>query len=71
MVSISNYNTYMREVDRNDQLRGYYHARLKSMKYYLIHFFGFCLILPSDIRISCPEITQNSGPKLLRTSKCV
>ena len=32
--SIQLYNTFMGEVDLNDQLRGYYSVRLKGCKYY-------------------------------------
>ena len=31
---ITTYNKYMGGVDENDQLRQYYHVRLKSQKYY-------------------------------------
>ena len=33
------YNTYMGGVDRNDQLRGYYHVRLKCRKFYRYIFW--------------------------------
>ena len=39
--SVSNYNMYMGGVDRNDQLHGYYHVRLKSKKYYKYIFWVF------------------------------
>ena len=37
--SITSYNNYMGGVDRNDQLRQYYHVRLKSRKYYKYLFW--------------------------------
>ena len=37
--SISLYNKYMGGVDHNDQLRGYYHVRLKCRKYYKYIFW--------------------------------
>ena len=33
------YNTYMGGVDRNDQLRGYYHVRMKCRKFYRYIFW--------------------------------
>ena len=43
--SIMTYNKYMGGVDKNDQLREYYHVRLKSRKYYK-YLFGCFLMLP-------------------------
>ena len=37
--SVSLYNKYMGGVDHNDQLRGYYHVRLKCRKYYKYIFW--------------------------------
>ena len=44
--SIALYNKYMGGVDHNDQLRGYYHVRLKCRKYYkYIFWFMFDLAI--------------------------
>lgn len=40
--AIIQYNRYMRGVDRNDQLRQYYHVRLRGRKYYK-YIFWFLL----------------------------
>ena len=40
-TSVSMYNKYMGGVDHNDQLRGYYHVRLKCRKYKYIMWFLF------------------------------
>ena len=45
--AVALYNRYMGGVDRNDQLRGYYHVRLKCRKYYKYIFW--CLF---DIAIT-------------------
>ena len=37
--SISEYNTYMRGVDRGDQIRGYYKTRTKCRKFYKYIFW--------------------------------
>ena len=37
--SISLYNKFIEGVDHNDQLRGYYHVRLKCRKYYKYVFW--------------------------------
>ena len=42
--SVVLYNKYMGGVDRNDQLRGCHHVRLKCRKYYK-YIFGSCLTL--------------------------
>ena len=39
------YNTYMGGVDRNNQLRGYYHVRLKCRKFYR-YIFWFLFEVP-------------------------
>ena len=45
-TSIALYNKYMGGVDRNDQLRGYYHVPIKCRKYYK-YIFWFLLDLAS------------------------
>ena len=51
--SLSLYNRYMGGVDRNDQLRGYYHVRLKCRKYYkYIFWFLFDLSITNAYILS-------------------
>ena len=55
--SLALYNQYMGGVDRNDQLRGYYHVRLKCRKYYKYVFW--CLF---DLVITNAFIVSQSNP---------
>ena len=53
--SISLYNEHMGGVDQNDQLRGYYHVRLKCRKYYK-YIFWFLF----DVAVINSYITQQA-----------
>ena len=55
--SIAAYNRYMGGVDRNDQLRGYYHVRLKCRKFYK-YIFWFLF----DLSITNAYILYHSHP---------
>ena len=55
--SIAAYNHYMGGVDRNDQLRGYYHVRLKCRKFYK-YIFWFLF----DLSITNAYILYHSHP---------
>ena len=57
-LSVSIYNKYMGGVDNNDQLRGYYHVRLKCRKYYkYIFWFLFDLAITNSF-ILCKQHTD-------------
>ena len=60
------YNRYMGGVDRNDQLRQYYHVRLKSRKFYR-YIFWFLLKYAWLMRIYCTNTTL-VRPSLLSKS---
>ena len=55
--SITTYNKYMGGVDRNDQLREYYHVRLKSHKYYKYLFW-----IVFDIAITNTFVLAKANP---------
>ena len=57
--AITTYNKYMGGVDKNDQLREYYHVRLKSRKYYKYLFW-----MVFDISITNAMIIAKSNPDL-------
>ena len=64
--SVSKYNRYMGGVDRNDQLRSYYHVRLKSRKHYkYIFWFLFDLSITNAYILSqrkeAKGLSCNSG----------
>ena len=52
-TSISLYNRYMGGVDLNDQLRGYYHVRLKCRKYYKYIFWFIFDVAITNTYILC------------------
>ena len=47
-------------VNRNDQLRDYYHVRLKSRKYYK-YISGSCLICQSQMPTFLASITPSTN----------
>ena len=52
-AAIADYNVHMGGVDKGDQLRGYYHVRLKCRKYYkYIFWFLFDLIVTNSFILS-------------------
>ena len=57
--AITTYNKYMGGVDRNDQLREYYHVRLKSRKYYKYLFW-----MLFDVGITNALIISRYNPNL-------
>ncbi len=63
-TSIANYNKYMGGVDRNDQLREYYHLRLKSRKNYK-YFFWFIV----DVTLSNTYLLSKYDSHLKETYK--
>ena len=61
--SIVAYNTYMGGVDRGDQLRSYYHVRLKSRKFYkYVFWFLFDVVVTNSYILSRYAITTNPAP---------
>ena len=57
-LSVTLYNKYMGGVDHNDQLRGYYHVRLKCRKYYwYISWFMFEIVV-TNLYILCKHHTD-------------
>ena len=64
--TITTYNKYMGGVDRNDQLREYYHVRLKSRKYYKYLFW-----MMFDVSITNAFIIAKANPSLSRDTKSV
>ena len=64
--SITTYNKYMGGVDRNNQLREYYHVRLKSRKYYKYLFW-----MMFDVSITNAFIISKSNQSLSRDTKLV
>ena len=56
--AVSEYNKKMGGVDNNDQLRGYYHVRLKCRKYYkYVFWFAFDLVV-TNCFILCRHYTD-------------
>ena len=51
--SVVLYNKYMGGVDHNDQLRGYYHVRLKCRKYYKYIFWSMFDLAVTNAYILC------------------
>lgn len=56
--SIDLYNKYMGGVDKNDQLRGYYHVRLKGRKYYKYIFWFVFDVAVTNAYILCKYHTS-------------
>ena len=56
--SVTLYNKYMGGVDRNDQLRGYYHVRLKCRKYYRYIFWFMFEVAVTNSFILCKHHTD-------------
>ena len=57
-TSVTLYNKYMGGVDRNDQLRGYYHVRLKCRKYYRYIFWFMFEVAVTNSFILCKHHTD-------------
>jgi hypothetical protein len=57
-MSVVEYNKYMGGVDKNDQLRGYYHVRLKSRKYYKYIFWFMFEVAITNALILCNNHTD-------------
>ena len=64
--TITTYNRFMGGVDKNDQLRQYYHVRLKSNKYYKYLFW-----MMFDVAITNALITARSNPCLQKQTQSV
>ena len=64
--SIMTYNKYMGGVDKNDQLREYYHVRLKSRKYYKYLFW-----MLFDVAITNALIIARANPALQVATRTV
>ena len=64
--TITSYNKFMGGVDKNDQLRQYYHVRLKSCKYYKYLFW-----MLFDVAITNTLIIARANPKLEKQTKSV
>ncbi len=56
--SIALYNRHMGGVDHNDQLRGYYHVRLKCRKFYKYVFWFLFEVAVTNSYILCKEHTD-------------
>ena len=56
--SVVLYNKYMGGVDRSDQLRGYYHVRLKCRKYYKYIFWFMFDLAVTNAYILCKHFTN-------------
>ena len=57
--SVVLYNKYMGGVDHNDQLRGYYHVRLKCRKYYKYTFWFIFEVALTNSYILCKHHTDH------------
>ena len=57
-ASVALYNQYMGGVDHNDQLRGYYHVRLKCRKYYKYIFWFIFDLAITNAYILCKHHTD-------------
>ena len=64
--TITAYNKFMGGVDKNDQLRQYYHVRLKSRKYYKYLFW-----MIFDVAITNALIIARANPVLQKETKSV
>ena len=62
--SVSKYNRYMGGVDRNDQLRSYYHVRLKSRKHYKYIFWFLFDLSITNAYILSQYLPEYRGKKL-------
>ena len=56
--AIADYNRYMGGVDSNNQLRGYYHVRLKCRKYYKYRFWFLFDLMVTNSFILCRNYTD-------------
>ena len=56
--SVLLYNEHMGGVDRNDQLRGYYHVRLKCRKYYKYIFWCLFDVAITNMYLLCRDYTN-------------
>ena len=57
-AAIADYNKNMGGVDNNDQLRGYYHVRLKCRKYYKYIFWFLFDLMVTNSYILCRNYTD-------------
>ena len=57
-MSVVQYNKYMGGVDQNDQMRGYYHVRLKGRKYYKYIFWFMLEVAIANSLILCKNHTD-------------
>ena len=57
-ASVALYNKHMGGVDHNDQLRGYYHVRLKCRKYYKYIFWFLFDVVVTNSYILCRSNTD-------------
>ena len=64
--AITQYNKYMGGVDHNDQLRQYYHVRLKCRKYYK-YIFWFLF----DVTVSNAFIISKTNPEMAAVTRSV
>ena len=64
--AISIYNRYMGGVDKNDQLRQYYHVRLKCKKYYKYLFW-----MIFDVAVTNSFILAKFNPDMRRVTRSV
>ena len=65
--AIALYNRYMGGVDRNDQLRGFYHVRLKCRKYYKYIFWSLFDIAITNCYILYKHFTTDHSIHDLKT----
>ena len=65
--SILSYNKFMEGVDRGDQLRGYYHCRTKSRKFYKYIFYFLLDVAIMNSYILTKHFTHSSSFKNLKS----
>ena len=68
-ASVISYNEYMGGVDRNDQLRQYYHVRLRGRKYYKYIFWFLLDVSISNSYILFSNYATNDLPRRLKCLK--